>query len=133
MTPPPPYLPPRVARWKPEELAYIVKHGIKFAGMPAWPAQQRDDEVQAVVAFLLELPKLDAAAYRRLVDDDAVPAGSSLPLPELSEPLRVPSIVTANCANCHGRNGRGRGTGAPEAYWAAPRLPLGSAARLRAR
>jgi cytochrome c553 len=112
MTPPPPYLPPRIERWKPEELAYIVKHGIKFTGMPAWPAQQRDDEVHAVVAFLLELPKLDAAAYRRLIDGDADAAGSSVPLPELSEPLRVPSVVTANCAACHGRHGRGRGTGA---------------------
>lgn len=45
MTPPPPYLPPAIPRWEPEELFYIVKHGIKFTGMPAWPAQERDDEV----------------------------------------------------------------------------------------
>jgi mono/diheme cytochrome c family protein len=56
MTPPPPYLPPRITTWEPEELFYIVKHGVKFTGMPAWPSQQRDDEVWAMVAFLLMRP-----------------------------------------------------------------------------
>jgi len=64
MLPPPPDLTRRVLSWQPEELAYIVKHGIKFTGMPAWPAQQRDDEVRAVVAFLMLLPELDAEKYR---------------------------------------------------------------------
>ena len=57
--------------WEPEELFYIVKHGIKFTGMPAWPAQQRDDEVWAMVAFLRTLPDLDAEEYRRLVHGEA--------------------------------------------------------------
>ena len=58
MTPHPPYLPPRISAWEPDELFYIVKHGVKFTGMPAWPAQQRDDEVWAMVAFLRTLPDL---------------------------------------------------------------------------
>src|SRR5688572_21118940 len=72
MTPPPPDLRGRVAEWDSEELFYIVKHGIKLTGMPAWPTQERDDEVLAVVAFLLELPDLDADGYRRLVHGDAI-------------------------------------------------------------
>jgi hypothetical protein len=43
MTPSPPSLAPRIASWEPEELFYIVKHGIKFTGMPAWPSLVRDD------------------------------------------------------------------------------------------
>ena len=66
MTPPPPELTGRVSRYKAEELFSIVKHGIKFTGMPAWPVQQRDDEVWAVVAFLRRMPEVDAAEYRRL-------------------------------------------------------------------
>ena len=66
MTPTPPELRERLSRWRPEELFSIVKHGIKFTGMPAWPAQQRDDEVWAIVAFLRRLPELDASAYQRL-------------------------------------------------------------------
>src|SRR5690606_22829684 len=56
MTPSPPYLPPAVPKWEADELFYIVKHGVKFTGMPAWPAQGRDDEVWAMVAFLVQLP-----------------------------------------------------------------------------
>ena len=61
MTPHPPHLPPEIPKWQPEELFYIVKHGVKFTGMPAWPAQQRDDEVWAVVAFLLKIPQTHRA------------------------------------------------------------------------
>src|SRR5688572_14055 len=67
MTPPPPELTGRIRRWTQGELFTIVKHGIKLTGMPAWPVQQRDDEVWAMVAFLRRLPELDAAAYGRLV------------------------------------------------------------------
>src|SRR5688572_16749817 len=56
MTPAPPYLPPLVAEWQPRHLFYVVKHGVKFTGMPAWPTQNRDDEVWAMVAFLERLP-----------------------------------------------------------------------------
>jgi cytochrome c553 len=96
MTPPPPYLPQVIPEWEPDELFYIVKHGIKFTGMPAWPAQQRDDEVWAMVAFLLTLPKLDAAAYRRLVDGESAAAATN-----------PPPTVAESCGRCHGR-----GTGA---------------------
>jgi cytochrome c553 len=113
MTPFPPALGPRIARWEPEELMYIVKHGIKFTGMPAWPSQVRDDEVEAMVAFLLELPKLDAAAYRRLVDGETNTAQTVLePLRDLPEPAPVPPLVLGSCARCHGLFGEGRGSAA---------------------
>lgn len=97
MTPPPADLPARVALYDPDELFYIVKHGIKFTGMPAWPAQERDDEIAAVVAFLRELPRLDAAAYRRLVHGEAP---------------TTPSALTRSCDRCHGATGLGRGNAA---------------------
>ena len=67
MTPPPPWLPRVIPTWDTEALFWIVRHGVKYSGMPAWPAQARADEVWAVVAFLRALPDLDAATYRRLV------------------------------------------------------------------
>jgi cytochrome c553 len=112
MTPRPPYLPPRIDDYSPEELFYVVKHGIKFTGMPAWPAQQRDDEVRAVVAFLLRMPELDAAGYRRLVHGPVVPSPAVVPLREMPAGSGVPSAVTASCARCHGRDGLGRGNAA---------------------
>jgi cytochrome c553 len=112
MTPSPPYLPPRIPEWEPDELFYIVKHGIKFTGMPAWPALQRDDEVWAVVAFLRRFPALDAEEYRQLAQGEAAPSGEVEPLPDLVGPERVPRAITTSCARCHGVNGLGRGAGA---------------------
>ena len=108
MTPPPPALGARLARWSPEELFSIVKHGIKFTGMPGWPVQQRDDEVWAMVAFLRRLPALDAAAYQRLASAGTDQPGSS---GELGADA-IPAAVRDLCSRCHGINGTGPGTGA---------------------
>lgn len=112
MTPHPPYLPPRVNDWEREELFYIVKHGVKFTGMPAWPSQQRDDEVWAIVAFLRRLPGIDAGAYRKLVYGQVSERLERAPIgaPGSTEELR--EAVTESCARCHGIDGLGRGTGA---------------------
>jgi cytochrome c553 len=105
MLPRPPYLAPIIKEWTTPQLFYIVKHGVKFTGMPAWPAQTRDDEVWAVVAFLLELPKLDAAAYQRL-------AQSRGAIPPMQTLAGVPRSVLDTCARCHGVDGSGRGVSA---------------------
>jgi cytochrome c553 len=100
LTPPPPDLSSQIGRWKPEELFSIVKHGIKFTGMPAWPVLQRDDEVWAMVAFLRRMPSLDSTAYRALV------YGQS------SNDQSAPQAVRDICWRCHGADGTGRGPGA---------------------
>ncbi len=63
MLPPPPDLKEAVPKWTDAELFEIVKHGVRFTGMPAWPVQSRDDEVWAMVAFLRKLPGMDAQSY----------------------------------------------------------------------
>ncbi len=63
MLPPPPDLKTAVLEWSDAELFEIVKHGVRFTGMPAWPTQSRDDEVWSMVAFLKKLPKMDADEY----------------------------------------------------------------------
>ena len=112
MLPPPAYLPPVISEWKPEELFSLVKHGVKFTGMPAWPAQERDDEVWAIVAFLLRMRELDAAGYRRLVHGATPAESGDAPIHGLLDPQSVPQAVTRTCARCHGVDGRGRGLGA---------------------
>jgi mono/diheme cytochrome c family protein len=46
---------------------WVIKHGIKASGMPAWGKSMEDDHIWGMVAFLQQLPKLDAARYRTLV------------------------------------------------------------------
>lgn len=99
-TPHPPHLPDRIGAYDDAELFWIVRHGVKFTGMPAWPADGRDDEVWGVVAFLRVLPELDAEGYRELVATDAVPDGTA------------PLFVVYQCARCHGIDGEGRADGA---------------------
>ncbi len=112
MTPKPPDIASLVKEREPEELFYIVKHGILMTGMPAWPSLQRDDEVWSVVAFLLKYPELDHAAYRQL-------ALGELDLNEAPDTIEgadggsldVPHHIVESCAMCHGLEGRGRGHG----------------------
>lgn len=111
MTPHPPNLAETAPTWSDRELFTIIKHGVKFTGMPAWPAQGRDDEVWAVVAFVRALPHIDADAYQEIVyggrQDEAVEG--SAPLEELAPgPGRAPAAADT-CVRCHGHDGNGRG------------------------
>jgi cytochrome c553 len=117
MLPQPPYLPTHVEQWSTEELFRLVKHGLKYTGMPAWPALSRDDEVWAVVAFLLRLPDLSPADYARLANgaDSMVAQTSDLPpLPETPGALfpLAEAVLIGACARCHGVDGGGRPSGA---------------------
>jgi cytochrome c553 len=96
MLPTPPELAPQVAKWTDAQLFRIVKHGVRFTGMPAWPARSRDDEVWSMVAFLRALPQMTPAAYAALV----APPRPGGPLPEI-------------CAGCHGPQGRDGGPSVP--------------------
>jgi mono/diheme cytochrome c family protein len=99
MTPLPPYLPPRIGSWEPRELFYIVKHGIKFTGMPAWPASNRDDEVWTLVAFLRAMAALDADAYRALVHGEDKPARpAAMPPPDTTATAPADTATTGPAA-----------------------------------
>ncbi|MBC7137564.1 MAG: c-type cytochrome, partial [Defluviimonas sp.] len=108
MVPSPPRLEEKVAEWSDEELFWIVKNGIKFSGMPAWPAQSRDDEVWAQVAFLRALPGMTRADYARLALAGGV-AGADLEAGgETAAALDgIFERALADCSRCHGVDGLG--------------------------
>ena len=133
MSPRPQYLPKVVGQFTDPELYMIVKHGVKFSAMPSWPTNDRVDEVWSMVAFLRQLPKLDAAAYRQMTElpTDVKPGLPGAPgdatlraanaernAPPKNEFLyAAPSTGFADqtvhenpvptCARCHGLDGSG--------------------------
>jgi len=66
ITPTPPDLSKAVAEWSDQELYWIVKHGIKFAGMPAFGTTHSDEELWALVAFLKRLPTTTPEHYAQI-------------------------------------------------------------------
>lgn len=62
--------PPDLTRHRvpPAQAFWVVKHGIKASGMPAWGVSMADEHVWDLAAFVQKLPALDEAAYRSLVD-----------------------------------------------------------------
>lgn len=49
--------------WAAADIYWIIRHGIKMTGMPAWQYRMRDEEMWDVVAFLKALPGLSPADY----------------------------------------------------------------------
>ncbi len=52
LEPSPPYLLDATAKWKPRELFWIAKNGIKMTGMPSWRNSLSDAQVWDIVAWL---------------------------------------------------------------------------------
>jgi mono/diheme cytochrome c family protein len=51
----------------PAEEFWVVKHGVKMTGMPAWGVTHDDELLWDVVAFLRKMPELTADQYQTLV------------------------------------------------------------------
>lgn len=98
MLPSPPRLETHVPRWSEQDLFWIVKHGIQYAGMPAWSGENRDDEIWSVVAFLKTLPSLEESAYHALAAGNASIDVES-PAHVLNAGRASPHLTA--CARCH--------------------------------
>jgi cytochrome c553 len=96
MLPAPPNLAVQVNTWSDRELFWIVQNGLKYTGMPAWPAAGRGDEVWAVVAFLRKMPEMNPDQYKALAGISGKP-----PLAQ-SPPAAALERAIAECARCHG-------------------------------
>jgi cytochrome c553 len=133
MRPRPPYLPAVVGNFDDAELFWVVKNGIRFTGMPAWPAEGRDDEIWSVVAFLHRMPAMSTEDYLAMVTPPGDAPTLAYGAPGPSRPAEIPpgsgptenhgyfvptsGFVNADyplsietCAACHGLDGRGAPT-----------------------
>jgi mono/diheme cytochrome c family protein len=64
--PRPPNLADAARLYTPAELFWIVKHGIRMTGMPAW-GDHSDDELWATVGLIEKLPGMTDQDYAKLV------------------------------------------------------------------
>lgn len=63
--------PPDLARNRiadPAAAFWVIKHGIKMSGMPAWGRSMEDEYIWGMVAFLQQLPDLSQERYAELVE-----------------------------------------------------------------
>ncbi|MFA9460169.1 c-type cytochrome [Thiohalorhabdus methylotrophus] len=66
LRPEPPELDHAAEEWTPAELFWIIKHGVRMTGMPAWGPTHEDGELWAVVALVERFPQMAPAAYEDL-------------------------------------------------------------------
>jgi mono/diheme cytochrome c family protein len=85
MNPTPPDLAGAARHYSDAELFWIIRHGIKMTGMPAWP-DHSDAEIWAIVGFLKKLGAgMSAAEYGELIKANLMhgmqhhPGGEAMP------------------------------------------------------
>jgi mono/diheme cytochrome c family protein len=93
------------ARWKPRELYWITRHGIKMSGMPAWQYRLSEADLWAVVAFLEQLPQLTAKDFKAAMADTAQQCTA---MPADTGDARLPDVERGRialhqhaCTACH--------------------------------
>ena len=58
MRPRPPHLKDAAPEWEAKEIFWLVKHGAKMAGMPAFGPTHDDQALWSIAAFVKELPAM---------------------------------------------------------------------------
>jgi mono/diheme cytochrome c family protein len=109
MTPAPVNLVPTAREWPAQEIYWVVRHGIKMSGMPAWERQLNENELWEVVAFIKAMPGLSPTAYSALSREIPEPARAVAPAVSSAPASRVLGDAIAGkraldqylCAGCH--------------------------------
>lgn len=107
LTPAPANLVGTAREWPDAELFWVVKHGIKMTGMPAWIHRLSDEEIWDVVAFVRASVHMTPTEYAALAaalpahqHEPDKPAGASQPvLGDVAAGRRLTAAYL--CATCH--------------------------------
>jgi len=91
-------------RWRPREVYWITRHGIKMSGMPAWEFRLDEEQLWDVVAFVQQLPELTPQAYAQATRG----AAGLQPRPPPAAPARAGDVERGRlaltqyaCHACH--------------------------------
>ena len=100
--PRPPNLADAARVYRPGELFWIVKHGIRMTGMPAW-GDHGDDELWAMVALIGKLPGMTKQDYAKLVAGSRAQGGHH----EGQEAVPQPGAAQQPGGSDHDHSGKG--------------------------
>src|SRR5688500_20399506 len=84
INPEPPALAVEAGEGSDSELFWIIKNGIKMAGMPAFGATHTDEQLWGILAFLRQLQDLSPQEYARV--SAAAPPLTATPCTEPATP-----------------------------------------------
>lgn len=113
LNPDPPRLVSDAQTWTDGELFWIIKHGLKMAGMPAFDGGHTDEELWAITAIVRRLPALTPREWEQLsagAEAEPLPPDLEWLATEQEEraPLRAGDpargrdmVATYGCGSCH--------------------------------
>lgn len=99
--------------WKPRELYWLTKHGIRMSGMPAWEFRLPEEDLWSVVAFMARLPDLTPQQYAEATRVEATgvqgapvrtacgPAAAAAPLRVADAQRGARALYQYACSACH--------------------------------
>jgi mono/diheme cytochrome c family protein len=86
--------------WPPEQVYWVVKHGIKMTGMPAWEFRLSEEDLWAVVALVQRLPSFSPEHYRSTPSAQAPAQADAVPV-EPDANRGKTALRQYACAGCH--------------------------------
>ena len=103
MQPAPGPLVDAVQHWRPREIYWITRHGIKMSGMPAWQFRLDEDALWDVAAFVQRLPGLSPQAYAQATAQAAAPGRGQALAPKHKGDAERGRLALAMhaCQACH--------------------------------
>ncbi|MDQ0591591.1 c-type cytochrome [Variovorax paradoxus] len=99
--------------WKPRELYWLTRHGIRMSGMPAWEFRLSEEDLWSVVAFMARLPDLTPQQYAEATRVEATgargvparpacgPAAGAAPVQAGDAERGARALSQYACSACH--------------------------------
>jgi mono/diheme cytochrome c family protein len=109
MTPAPVNLVSTAREWPAQDIYWVVRHGIKMSGMPAWERKLDEAELWEIVAFVEAMPAMSPTTYSALSKEIPEPAREIVPTMASAPTGRGLGDAVAGkraldqylCATCH--------------------------------
>lgn len=86
MRPIPPHLTEAAAEWQAEEVFWLVKHGAKMTGMPAFGPSHSDEDIWNIAAFVKQLPAMTPEDYAAAGEGQSSSGDAVNPPPQVQQP-----------------------------------------------